>query len=247
MAIQIETTQNVSIQYEPANLGLRVSGYIIDIIIIVLWSIGYFGLIYSVAELNILKYSDFVAWAVFLLYFIPILFYDLLFEYFWNGQTPAKKILQTQVVNLDGTRPSFGSLLIRWLFRLVDFSLSNYIVSIAMVIATDNGQRLGDYLAKTTVIYLKSGREKDTIDLVQLNFNDDYSPEFPNVIDILTDKDIRIIRGTIYNYNSNDRTYVLSNLVKRVEHATGYSGQGKTDYEFLKRIVDDYTFLSLNR
>lgn len=245
MAIQIETTQNVLIEYEPANLGLRISGYIIDLIVIIMWSIGYAGLWYIIPGLSSFGENDIISWTLLLLYILPIIFYDLLFEYFWNGQTPGKKLLQTQVINLDGTRPSFGSLLIRWLFRLVDFTLSYYIVATAMVGASDKGQRLGDYLAKTSVIYLKSGKEKDEINLFHLDFSDDYQPEFPEVINILKDKDIRVLRGVLYNYNSNDRNHVLRNLVHRIEIATGYSGEGKTDYEFIKKIIDDYTFLSL--
>ncbi|PIO47659.1 MAG: hypothetical protein CMR00_08990 [[Chlorobium] sp. 445] len=55
-----------------------------------------------------LKLGD-VSIAVFVLIFLPTMFYDLLFETFMNGQSIGKKPMNIKVIKVDGTQPSFLS------------------------------------------------------------------------------------------------------------------------------------------
>ena len=49
---------------------------------------------------------------------IPVMFYSLAFEILLNGQTPGKVANKIRVVKLDGSKPTFGSYIIRWFLRL---------------------------------------------------------------------------------------------------------------------------------
>lgn len=248
MAIQVETTQNVNIEYDAADLGLRSIAYVIDIIIIIIWW-SCFWVAMDMIGFNF--FDGFYAWdsagmAILIIFLVPVLLYDLLFESLCKGQSPAKMIMGIRVVNLDGTTPSFGSYLIRWLFRLVDFSLSYNIVGTAMVVATNKSQRLGDYLAGTTVINLRSTKRNKTLTLPKLDFNEDYQVTYPDVLDRLTDKDIRTIRITLETEDLRNNQAVINNITLRIKQVTGYYDATAT-LGFLQKIVDDYTYLSLHQ
>ena len=154
MAIEVQTTQNVTIDYVPAGVGYRLLAYIIDWIVIAIWILGWMGIFYYTGLFDSGASSDYEGLITLLIIIIvvPILFYDLILETLNKGQSVGKMMFKIRVVNVDGTPPSFGSFLIRWLFRLVDFSLFQGLVGIIMIVATSKSQRLGDYLAGTTVI-----------------------------------------------------------------------------------------------
>jgi hypothetical protein len=81
--------------------------------------------------------------------------YYILFEIWWNGQTPAKRAFGLRVIRLDGTPATPGAILTRELVRLVDaFPLCLFGYNVAGLVAFFNpyGQRLGDMLAGTFVI-----------------------------------------------------------------------------------------------
>ncbi|MDH6354017.1 putative RDD family membrane protein YckC [Dysgonomonas sp. PH5-45] len=242
MAIQIETTQNVVLEQEPAGVGLRIAAYLLDWVILLVWYFGVFAvLIYSVG-------ADLGASAGFVILFlmiVPLVFYDLLFEILWNGQTPGKKIMSIRVVNVDGTKPSLSSFLVRWLFRLVDFAITYNLLAFIMILSTKNSQRLGDYLAGTTVVNLKATQRDQILSLPDLEFHENYTVAYPDVMDKLDDKDIRIIRSAMNNPNFLANQHMIEQLTSKVKSVTGYEYQG-SNYAFLKKIVDDYNYLSVN-
>jgi len=171
-------------------------------------------------------------------------FYDLILEKFNNGQSFGKKIMKIRVVNLDGTTPSFGSYLIRWLFRLVDFTLTGSLLAVLMVAFSDKSQRLGDYLAGTTVITLKDEKDSESILLPDINLKEDYPVTYSDVLDKLDDKDIQTVRSILNDYRYYNDYYTQRHLADRIKAVTGYTFEG-SDRDFLKKVVDDYNYLSL--
>ncbi|GAB6012355.1 RDD family protein [Viscerimonas tarda] len=238
MPIQIQTTQNVTLDMRAAGLGPRILATLLDGLFIMIWFIVWLVIIlYSFSN------EDIMVW-LFLIACLPVVFYDLLFEIFNNGQSPGKKILKIKVVNIDGTTPSVGSYLIRWLFRLVDFTLTNSILAVVLVAATEKSQRLGDILAKTTVISLKPEAGSYQPSIPDLDFHDNYTVVYSDVLEKLTDKDIATIRAVLENYRYNSDPDTLRYLAKKVKKTTDYSYEG-SDRAFLKKIIDDYNYLSV--
>lgn len=242
MAVQIETTQNVVIEQEPAGLGLRTLAYVIDGVILTVWAVI---VLYTLLQLqDSMSEALFVILIIFLIV-VPYSFYDLLMEVFNDGQSIGKKIMKIKVVNLDGTKPSIGGYLIRWLFRPIDFAVTNYMLSLIMVLTTKNSQRLGDYLANTTVINLKAAKRDSEIQLSDLTFKEDYQVMFPDILERLSDKDIRTVRTVIDDTSGNFSEFTVNQIADRIRFMTGYNFSGPNG-AFLRRIVNDYNYMSIH-
>lgn len=245
MSVEVQTTQNVTIDYEPAGLGYRILAYLIDWLIIGCWILGIKGIINILDFLHIINQStlDLESFNIilYIIIFFPILFYDLLFETLNHGQSPGKMLFKIRAVNLDGTTPSFGAYLLRWLFKLVDIWLSNSMVAIVSIIATKNGQRVGDLVAKTTVIDLKMNAK---FKIPELNFRNDYKVTYYDILDKLSDRDIQTIRSMVEDNKMKNSEYFIPKLTQKIKLITGYTYEG-ADILFLYKIISDYDYLAL--
>jgi uncharacterized RDD family membrane protein YckC len=231
--IKIETTQNVTIEYEVASVGDRVSAALFD---------GLFLAIYiaAITLLNMLlsdrAYNQsIVIVKLVVLYLIPVLFYDLIMETFFNGQSLGKKIQKIQVIKMNGSKPGFISYFLRWILRFIDISFS-----------FGKGQRLGDLAANTTVI--KTPDEIKLGDTIFTNLRKDYVVQFLQV-SLLKDNDISLIKEVIEKAAHISDPYVYDQLVgKAVSIISAKIGvEVKTDrMVFLRTIVDDYNYVSNN-
>jgi len=246
MIIEVQTTQNVTIDYETAGIGKRLLAYILDWIFIILWIAGWLWVFSLISGLGIryLYSGDIFNIILTILFIFPIVFYDFIFETLNNGQSPGKMILRIRVVNVDGTTPSTGSYLVRWLFRLVDFTLTNDFLAVIMVAVTKKSQRLGDLLAGTTVIDLNLNASNKQLSIKDLDFHDDYKVSYADVLDRLSDKDIQTIMSIVEDRRMRDSDYFNKRLADRIKNITGYTYEGP-DRVFLKKVVSDYNFLAV--
>jgi uncharacterized RDD family membrane protein YckC len=230
---QIETAQNISIKQNVAPVSDRIFAFIIDMLIIT----GYYIFMYLV--LNSLGYKPSKSLIiVYVLLSLPVFFYSLLFEVLMNGQSPGKYFLHIRVTKIDGSKPTFGSYLIRWMLRLIDISLASGSVALLTILLIGKGQRLGDLAANTTVI---SEKKRITIeDTLNVDLSDEYKPTFPQVT-LLSDKDVQTIKS-LYNKAFKKRNYTAINALKeKVILITDI----KTDLkavDFIDTIIKDYNF-----
>lgn len=247
MSIQVVTAQNVTIDYEPAGLGYRSLAYILDMLIKITWGILCLYVTFYLLRLDENNFFDdtFSMWLYIIALSLPIVFYDLLFESLNKGQSPGKKIFKIRVVNLDGSIPTFGSYLMRWLFRLVDIDLFYALPGIITILTSKNAQRLGDILAGTTVIRLKINK-KNVLDIPNLDFQDNYKVVYYDVLEKLSDRDIQMIRSIMEDRRMSESDYFITKLVDRVKSITGYSFEGN-NYSFLAKVLDDYNYLALQQ
>ncbi|MBD8388048.1 RDD family protein [Dysgonomonas sp. BGC7] len=246
MIIEVQTTQNVTIDYETAGLGQRILAYLIDYIIIILWFFGWIWLFSYIAPIGYgaVEGGQVLAICVWILFFGPVLFYDFLFETFNNGQSLGKMVMKIRVVNIDGTAPSTGSYLMRWLFRLVDFSLTYGFLGVIMVAVTKKNQRLGDLLAGTTVVDLKLNARNRQLSVADLDFHDDYKVTYADVLDRLSDRDIQTVVSIMEDRRMSENEYFIQRLSDKIKIITGYSYDGP-DKVFLRKIVSDYNYLAV--
>ncbi|MCG6914770.1 RDD family protein [bacterium BMS3Abin03] len=241
--IEIETSQNVNIEYPVASIGDRVAAGAIDYLIM----IGYLVAILLIFSflLNVTSGSEYYyPTAYFIILFLPLFFYHFLCETFLNGQSFGKKIMKTRVVKLDGTQAGIGSYFLRWLISPIDIYFTYGSVGIITMMINGKGQRLGDLAAFTTVVKLKAeAKLEDTI--LKLT-PEDYKVRFPQV-NSLTDKDIAIVKEVLdLAIQAPDvMTYekILSKTKSAIELKTGIDSNLRAG-TFLNIVLKDYNFLN---
>lgn len=226
------TNQNIGINLEKAGLGSRTGAFIIDILIVgaTLWLINAVFILYEDAWVHILTS-------------LPLFFYSLLFEYFWNGQTPGKKALNIKVVKIDGSRPSFGNYLMRWILRLVDFFLPglSFAPAIISVIFTEHGQRIGDLAAGTMLIKIRDVKLDELTPTH--NKREEYQITFPSV-KMLNDAQIELIRKSIEARKTGLTEGGIDEIAAKIKEKLAI----ETDLpavKFLYTVVKDYEHIAL--
>jgi hypothetical protein len=96
---------------------------------------------------------------VLILIFLVYWGYFALFEAFWNGRTPGKRVAKIRVIHRTGRAISFLESLGRNLVRVIDYFPGFYAVGVIAIFFSRQNQRLGDMVAGTLVVH---DREVDT-------------------------------------------------------------------------------------
>lgn len=235
-SIQIETTQNVTLEYTPASVGDRILAYLIDSLIIIAWMIMF---IFIGVGLGINSRSNSAPFVVlFVIGFLPLMFYNLVSELLMNGQTVGKKAMNIRVVMVDGSQPTVGAYLIRWIMRLIDIQLMSGVVAIIAIASNNRGQRLGDMAANTTVVKLRP-----PVGLSQIMppaTATEHRVSFPEVT-MLTDRDISVVRAVL-NKNTSENQELLHQAALKIKQVTGIQS-AMEPMVFLQTILKDYTHL----
>lgn len=244
--LSINTTQNVIIKFTAASVGERMGAYALDLVIKISYLVTVFYIFYWLKIDRIFGGDRWTMISFMMILSLPYVFYSLVLETLFEGQTLGKKICKIKVVKIDGYQASFGDYLIRWLLRLVDFISSSGLVGLVAMIISEKTQRLGDMASGTAVITLKN---KITINSTILEeISDAYVPVYPLVIK-LSDNDIRIIKET-YQATLVKKTVdfeIMGKLKDKIEKVTGITQQaGTTNEEFVKTILKDYNFYTQN-
>lgn len=237
----VETTQHVKLSYEPAGVGERILAFLLDgffigvYYVVVIWIWGYANSVGS--ESSVPKEK---IWILYLVLILPVMLYHLIFEVMWKGYSLGKKIVGIRVVKIDGTRADLSGYLIRWLFRLVEITMTSGVLAFVTILLNGKGQRLGDIVGKTCVI-----KERKKVKLDNTLFTDleeDYEPVFKQVAE-LTDKDVRIIQEVLNsrsNYEFDAWFLMLQRTRKLVEDKLGLTRADMNAEHFLKTIIKDY-------
>lgn len=242
--IEIETTQNVDIQYNIASIGDRVVAQIIDLLIVGGYAIAMIFILSFIG--NMFSGSPYYyPTATFIVLYLPFFLYDFLCELFLNGQSFGKKLIKIKVVKIDGSQPGIGSYFLRWLIKPVDVFFTYGSVGIITMLINGKGQRLGDLAVNTTVIKLKQEVKLEEILLPKTAIN--YEVKFPQVI-LLTDKDIQIIKDVL-NHRKNTDAFSYQNILEKakvsISNKMGVQSEMNALF-FLDTIIKDYSFLNSN-
>lgn len=157
-AIDIVTPENIAFQYRLAGPFQRAPAFLLDSllrtsVLIVLGCLGAITL-QSVAPILILHFA--LEW-----------FYGGLFEAFWHGQTPGKRLFRLRVLSVHGQPINFVQALMRNVLRAADilpvlqaapsvpvFGQFSYTFQLGLLscTATRRYQRLGDLACGTMVV-----------------------------------------------------------------------------------------------
>src|SRR5579864_5484987 len=153
--LSIETPELVAIEMPLAGIGSRFIALLVDTLIWVACLIV-LGLLFwafqpAMEAFSTLSYQ----WAFALVTFVIFLLnwgYFTLFEAFWNGRTPGKRIARIRVIQRSGRPIGFFESLARNLVRYVDQIPFFYAVGVIVMFITRQHQRLGDLAAGTLVV-----------------------------------------------------------------------------------------------
>jgi uncharacterized RDD family membrane protein YckC len=153
--ISIDTPELVSIELPLAGIGSRFIALLVDYLI---WGAG-FVLVMILAFLLLPALHTFnrisAQWAEAIVIFIVFLFnwgYFTLFEAFWNGRTPGKRVAKIRVIQRSGRSIGLVESMARNLVRYVDQLPFFYAVGVITMFVTQQHQRLGDLAAGTLVV-----------------------------------------------------------------------------------------------
>ena len=154
--LSIDTPELVALEFPLAGIGSRFIAILIDSLLqaaIVLALI--FGAMLFLPSL--LKFEAASAkWFIAIVILVPFLLqwgYFALFEAFWNGQTPGKRVAKIRVIQQSGRAITLFESLARNLVRIIDFLPTSYIVGVISIFVTSRHQRLGDLVAGTLVVH----------------------------------------------------------------------------------------------
>jgi len=162
--LNIETPEQVELQFNVAGIGSRFVALLLDhliqggVIVLV-----FFGLIFVIFGAHRIERAadagevDTAAkWGIaiiFLFFFCLIWGYFALFEAFWHGQTPGKRVMKLRVIKDSGRQITLFEALARNLLRYVDYLPSLYLAGVITMLCNKRNKRLGDFAAGTLVIH----------------------------------------------------------------------------------------------
>lgn len=234
--LQINTTQNVKINFIAAGIGERLLAFIIDWAIKVGYLIilnQFFGVFESMDQWSQIGLNTLLSF--------PVMFYTLALETLMDGQTLGKRVLKLKVVKIDGYQASLSDYVVRWFFRIVDIYMLG--LGFFVILFSKNSQRIGDMAAGTSVILLK---DSVTISHTILeNLSGDYQPKYPSVIK-LSDNDARIIKDTFMVAKSSNDYQTLIKLRKKIVEVIGVKQEDGNDIQFIDTILKDYNYYTQN-
>jgi uncharacterized RDD family membrane protein YckC len=230
---QIQTAQNVSIARNNASIVKRGLAFLIDFLIYICYWVASSWFLSLTSLDNSLSNS-----LLSIVYTVPILLYHILFEVFNNGQSIGKASLRIRVVKTDGSQPDLGSLLIRWLLRILDITLTFGGLAIVMILLNRNAQRLGDLAARTCVIdeNPKIGYQQTLIANIPYN----HKPKYEQVR-TFSDKDMQKVKKLFNNAEKTQNHKIKIALARKLSEKMRVDPDEKP-HDFIKRVLTDYIY-----
>ena len=244
--IELTTSQNVTIEYELADLRERFFALFIDILVMLFVWLALFFLTTSMRNGFESRF-----WQQFLFSF-PFWFtvaYALSCEAILNGQTLGKRSQRTKVVRLDGKPISLSDLLLRAVLLLLDYLMTFGALGALLISTTERRQRLGDMAAGTTVIKVNTKRKMSLYDILNIQTLKNYTPQYPQVKQ-LSESDMLFVREVIQRYqkyqnSSHEEAVVeLFNHLKLVLDIKTELKYPAAMIDFFKILIKDYIVLT---
>ncbi len=157
--LTIETPEQIPLEFPLAGIGSRFLAIALDTLIqaagfvlVLLFT----GLSFSTIMRWSPRAQGWTAAIIVLLLFALYSGYYVLFEIFWNGQTPGKRVTRLRVIGDSGRPITVYEAIARNLLRIVDQLPGFYGVGIISVFLSRRNKRVGDIVAGTVVVHEKA-------------------------------------------------------------------------------------------
>ncbi len=141
----IETPEGVELELRVAGPVVRALAWAIDV--------GIRGLLYLTLAYFLDPLGDLGLGIFLICLFLIEWFYPVLFEIYYHGATPGKKMMKIKVLHELGTPIDGSASMIRNLLRFIDFLPILYGFGLLTMLFNKNFKRIGDLAAGTVVVY----------------------------------------------------------------------------------------------
>jgi len=162
----IDTPELVELRFSIAGIGSRFVAMLLDTLIL------YFGLLVLLLVAVVFlaavgsslgeKFNSAGVWfiaALILLGFGLYWGYFTLFEAYWRGQTPGKRVMKLRVIKDSGRQITLFEALARNLLRIVDSLPGMYLTGVITMLCNKRNKRLGDLVAGTLVVHERADEQ----------------------------------------------------------------------------------------
>ena len=244
--VTVRTPESIAFYYELAGLGSRFLAIVIDLIIQVVTFLAVallFGLIADRApgigkglHLNSSQMESIVIAFFIVLAFLLFDGYFILFEAFWNGQTPGKRLMGIRVVRDGGYPIDLGTAVLRNLIRVAEAAFFYVPAAISALISSQN-KRLGDFAAGTIVVRDRAFEVSDP----QSWLRGEAVPTAPPLVtkDVLTADEWALVNRYIERRTSLPPAVALATAARvaaALRPKCGATAQSLTDDDLLLRL-----------
>lgn len=243
-SIEINTAQNVKIDYQLASTGQRIFAFAIDLTIMILVYMAVFAYTFN----DSLQSSDTTILLFQLFAFCWFGFYSLISEHIGNGQSIGKLAMGIKVIKLNGSELQFYDCFSRWSMRLLDIYFSVGSIAMLLIASNKNGQRLGDTIAGTTIIRKRNNYGFELSDILKLNLKnrDNYQFEYPMAAQ-LQEKDVILIKQLLSRYrthNNSAHKMALNEMALKLSSIFQLKEVPQDKVSFLTKVISDYIILT---
>gem|GEM_PF-981461 len=235
--IEVVTSHNIVVRFELASVIQRIIASLVDFFILIAFTV-LFAFIVGGGEI--------LYWLI----LFPIwTFYHLFWEVLNKGQSPGKMLLRIRVVTLKGRTPLVLDYFTRWIFRMIDVTLTLGTLAVVFISSSGRSQRVGDLMAQTAVV---KKRNENSITLSSITELD--KGKINNTDDILypdiaayTDDDMLLLKQSIIRYRqqpNDSNKKVLLTLADRISKQLRIDLKDEPKLKFLDRVLYEYILIT---
>ena len=263
--VRIATNFNIEVEFIAPPFPRRLLSWILDMLVQIFYLI-IASRFYEYLSKSLPVSQDSLAdihWLG-LIFLVPFFVYHLVLEVTMKGQSIGKKIMGIRVISENGSKPSLGQYVIRWLIRTSDYFL--FIIILLMPYAEYYGpqllwgfaggilllvadvvlvnlrkqQRLGDILARTVLINTR--QDGNIYETIFEAVSEKYTPSFPEVMQ-LSDRDINSLKS-ILETARRKHDYRLAEMASDKIKNHLKINTPLSPFDFLEVLLKDYNYLS---
>lgn len=237
----IITGHNVHIRQTPASVGDRILAQLIDLTVMLGYTFTVIMLLANMLDEYLYNLPEWgYVWVMFLL-FMPPIFYLPACEMFHHGQTLGKVALKTRVVTADGSTPTMGACLLRWMLYPIDVFLT-FGLGVVFILFTEKNQRMGD-LAAGTIVIKTNADENSAVSLTDFYYvQNGYLPTYHEASE-LNLRQIDVISRTLYSRDVANRDNYIGRIALKVQQTLHVLPQPQmTQEQFLQTIINDFHY-----
>ncbi|MEO8295454.1 MAG: stage II sporulation protein M [Gemmatimonadota bacterium] len=148
--LEVETPENVVLDYEVAGIGSRTLAAFIDVLILAAWFLATFLVVELLGLGN--AWGSWIRAIMFLIMALSYWGYFTFFEALRAGQTPGKRFSGIRVVRDTGHPVTMGAAGARGLLRTIDLFPPLLLADLILMALQPRAKRLGDLVAGTIVV-----------------------------------------------------------------------------------------------